>query len=240
MLGGFSASFRIRSVELEGKGVREKSPGDFKSKEIQKEAFTRTAKNAPERAQVPKKKPSNFTSAKFKVQCIYFSIFVGDFPSSLQTSWCWIEKACPCICSPLGRSLWSGLKSSKHSPLTSWKLGSFVCTSPLCFNHCSRPSNSFSSSSATLSPYRAPGVSPAVQLHGKSRRSVSVTPTSRSALTPGLALAPHASRRHSSSPLPPLEREATADRMLRWREPAANGGNRREGEGRRGEGGESS
>lgn len=43
---------------------------------------------------------------------------------------------------------------------------------------------------------------------------------------PWLALTPHAGIPPPPPPLlPPLEREATADRMLRWREPAANGGN---------------
>lgn len=128
--------------------------------------------------------------------------------------------ACLCICSPLGRSLLPGLKSSKQSPLTSKKnldhmpaalLSSsftvYVCQTPF---PVSLQLFIFLQSSNGAAPWQGP-----------------VFPLPYPSFKLSSLVSAHTSRRHSSSPSHP-RREATVDRMLCCGEPAANGKRRRE------------
>ncbi len=130
--------------------------------------------------------------------------------------------ACLCICSPLGRSLLPGLKSSKQSPFTSQKHRSFACSSPLLLIHCLRLSNSFLRLFATL--YLSTELQWCCSMAGAS--DPAPLPLSSSTLP---LVSAHTSHRHSSSPSLP-RRDGTVDRMLCCGEPAANGKRRREWE----------
>lgn len=139
--------------------------------------------------------------------------------SPQQMSQCWVKRgACLCICSPLGRSLLPGLKSSKESLLTSQKPGSFACSTPLLLIHRLRLSNSFLCLFATLylstELQRCSSMSPVIPLLTPSLKLSS--PGLCSHLTPAFLLPSHP------------RRCATADRMLCCGEPAANGKRRRE------------
>lgn len=103
-------------------------------------------------------------------------------------SQCWMKRgACLCICSPLGRSLLPGLKSSKQSPLASKKawilclqLSSRTQSLSMCIKLLSL------SLCNSLSLYRAP----AVQIHGRVQWSCSLTPILKHSF-PRLARTPY-------------------------------------------------
>ncbi len=131
-----------------------------------------------------------------------------------------------CICSPLGRSLLPGSKSSEQSPLTSQKPGSFACSSPLLLIHCLRLSNSFLCLFATLFLSKELQQCMCVP-SGAAPWQGPVFPLPYPSFKLSSLVSAHTSRRHSSSPSHPW-REATVDRMLCCGEPAANGKRRRE------------